>query len=216
MTIYFLSGLGADSRAFQYLTFPTGTKVIYIDWIKPNENEALHSYAERISKKIDTTEPFVLTGLSFGGMLATEVIKFVQPQKTFLISSVARRQELPSLYKLAGLLRLHKMLPSKEINKSSALMYWLFGITEAADKLLLNDILSATDVLFSKWAIHEIVNWKRTSSPQNIIRIHGDKDRVLPIINFKPDYLIKDGGHFMVVNKAKEISDILNREINSI
>ena len=63
-------------------------------------------------------------------------------------------------------------------------------------------------------SINEIVNWKRTDAPLNIIRIHGNKDRVLPIINFKPNYLIKNGGHFMVANRAAEVSKILQYEIN--
>ena len=51
-------------------------------------------------------------------------------------------------------------------------------------------------------------------APENIIRIHGDKDKVLPIINFQPQHLIKRGGHFMIANRANEISAILATVIN--
>ncbi len=215
VTLYFLSGLGADSRAFKYLTFPKNVKPVFIDWLTPYKNEPLQSYAKRISEKIDSSQPFILIGLSFGGILATEVLEFIKPQKTILISSVARRQELPSYYKLAGLLRLNKLLPSKATNRSNALTYWLFGITEAKDKSLLDEILTSTNTDFSKWAVNEILNWKRKTSPKNIVRIHGNKDRVLPIINFQPNHLVKEGGHFMVVNKANEISNILEVEIGA-
>ena len=214
VTIYFLSGLGADSRAFKYLTFAPGVKTIFIDWLVPEKNESIQKYAERIAAKIDTSQSFILVGLSFGGILATEVMQFIQPQKVVLISSVARRQELPFYYKLAGLLQLNKLLPKKTIQKSNVFTNWLFSIAAKSDKILLQEILTASNPSFSKWAINEILNWKRTVAPLNIIRIHGNKDRVLPIINFKPDYLLKNGGHFMVANRATEVSKILQNEIN--
>jgi pimeloyl-ACP methyl ester carboxylesterase len=213
MTLYFLSGLGADRRAFKFLTFPANTTIVFIDWITPHKNESLIDYAKRISQRIDTSSPFILIGMSFGGILATEIIEFVQPQKTILISSVTRRQELPFYYRLAGFLGANKLLPANVSNRANALTYWMFGIQNPEDKSLLKEILKSTDTRFSKWAINEILNWKRNTSPKNLIRIHGDEDRVLTIINFKPKYLLKAAGHFMVVNRASEISKILNTEI---
>ncbi len=91
----------------------------------------------------------------------------------------------------------------------------MFGITNRQDKLLLKEILESTDTRFSKWAINEILNWKRKAGPGNLIRIHGDKDRLLPINKFKPTYLLKGAGHFMIANRATEISEILEMEISS-
>jgi len=216
MTIYFLSGLGADESAFKNLIYPVGVNAVFIDWLMPVKNETMQEYAKRIAAKIDTSNPFVLVGLSFGGMLATEVLAFVKPKKTILISSAARRQELPVYYKLAGTLGLNKLLPKKNIHKSNIFTNWLFSISASNDKFLLQEILTASNPDFSKWAINEIVNWKRKTSPENIIRIHGNKDRVLPIINFKPTYLLKGGGHFMIVNRADEISKILELELSTV
>jgi len=209
VTIYFLSGLGADNRAFKYLTFPQEVETIFIDWLTPAPNDTMSSYAKKIAEKIDTTKPFVLIGLSFGGMLATEVMEFVQPQKTILLSSAARRQELPLHFRITGRLGLNKFIPSKSVNKSNPFTNWLFGITAEKDKILLEQILTDSNTAFSKWAINEIVNWKRSTAPANIIRIHGSKDRVLPLQNATADYMVKDGGHFMVVNRADEISQII-------
>lgn len=214
MTVYFLSGLGADSRAFKYLTFPANTKIVFIDWLPPYKKEPLTNYAKRIAACIDTSGPFILAGMSFGGILATEVIQFIQPEKTILLSSVTCRQQLPFCYRLAGRLKLDKLLPAKATNMSNWFTYRMFGISNKKDKLLLDEILKNTDTAFSKWAIHEILNWKRKISPAGIIRIHGTGDRILPVNNFKPTYLLKNAGHFMIVNRAKEISVILEKEIN--
>lgn len=214
VTIYFLSGLGANYSAFKYLSFPPAVQTVFIDWLKPEKNESIKSYAKRIAAKINTAEPFILVGLSFGGMLATEVIEFVQPQKTILISSAARRQELPLYYRLAGTLGINKLFPAAVIKKGNRLINWVMGVSAVKDKDLVSEILKASDPVFSKWAINEIVNWKRTTAPENIVRIHGDKDKVLPIINFIPHHLINAGGHFMIANRAAEISAILKAELN--
>ena len=215
MTIYFLSGLGANYSAFQYLEFPAGVETVFIDWLVPGKKETIQAYAKRIAEKIDSSKPFILVGLSFGGMLATEVMEFVTPQKTILISSAARRQELPAHYKLAGTLRVNKLFPAAVIKKGNALINWMMGVSAIRDKKLVQEILAASDPVFSKWAINEIVHWKRRITPANIIRIHGNKDKVLPIINFKPHYVIKKGGHFMVANRAGEISAILAQIITA-
>jgi hypothetical protein len=188
-------------------------QTVFVDWLTPEKNEPIKNYAKRIAEKINTEEPFMLIGLSFGGMLATEVIEFVTPQKTILISSAARRQELPFYYKLAGALRLNKLFPAAVIKKGNVVINWLMGVSAIKDKNLVQEILTASNPEFSKWAINQIVNWKRTAAPENIIRIHGNKDRILPVINFKPQHLIKDGGHFMVANRANEISSIIGSEL---
>lgn len=209
MNVYFLSGLGADSRALSHLKLPQQCNAVFIEWLIPLKNETIHEYAKRIASGIDTSSPFILVGLSFGGILATEVQEFVKPVKTILISSVACRKELPLLYRFAGTIHLHKILPSKTTNRSNFFTYWMFGINDEKDKHLLKEILTSTNTQFSKWAINEIVNWRRNQVPSNIIRIHGTKDRILPVRNFKPDFIVPDGGHFMVVNKAAEVSAIL-------
>lgn len=212
MTIYFLSGLGADSRSLKYLTFSPKNKVVFVEWLIPNENETLSTYAQRLANKINTEEAFMLVGLSFGGILATEIMEYVKPAKTILISSVARRQELPIFYRLVGLFRLNRFIPSKTANRPNALTFWMFGINKNEDKVLLTEILTSTNTKFSKWAVNEIVHWTRVESPKDIIRIHGNNDRVLPINRFIPTYMIRDAGHFMVVNRAKEISEIIDKE----
>lgn len=213
MNLYLLSGLGADERAFRSLRFPEPVQPVYLNWLQPLPKETMQQYAKRMAGRIDTSKPFSLAGLSFGGMLVTEMLEYVRPVKTFLISSVACRKELPALYKIAGMLQLNKLLPEKTVNKANPLAYWFFSVNTKNEKEQLKEVLAATDPKFSKWAIREILHWKRTEPPQNIIRIHGSADRVLPIKKFTPYYLIKDGGHLMIANRAAEVSAVLMKEL---
>lgn len=215
MTIYFLSGLGADERVFQRLVIP-GHHKIYLSWLTPNKSELLSEYAKRMSEKINTKEPFVLIGLSFGGMLAIEMMEFVKPAKTFLISSAASINELPFYYRWAGKLKMDKLLPEKKMSQSNAFLYWCFGVQTKNEQVILKEILSATDAKFTKWAIHAIINWNRTQAPENVIRIHGTNDRVLPMQRAVNLHKIYGGGHLMILNKADAVSSILQYELNKL
>lgn len=205
--IYIFSGLGVDKRVFDKIDFGT-LNIKFMDWIEPLENENLESYALRISETITDKNP-ILIGLSFGGMLAVEISKIKEVKNIILIASAKNKFELPLIFRLAGKLKFNKLVPNSILKKQNFITNWLFGINSDSEKKLLKNILQDTDLKFLKWAINEIVNWKNEISPQKCFHIHGNKDRIIPIKNVKTDFVIKNGGHFITVNKAKEIESII-------
>jgi hypothetical protein len=48
--VYFISGLGADKRAFSFLDL-SFCEPVFIEWIKPLKNETLQGYALRLGGK---------------------------------------------------------------------------------------------------------------------------------------------------------------------
>ena len=111
MKAYFISGLGADKKAFRRIKLPSGYEPVYLDWIPPQKNESLTNYARRFSSLIKNDDAFILIGLSFGGMLASEIARLRRPMKTIIISSLASSSELPWYFKQAGKIGLHKAVP---------------------------------------------------------------------------------------------------------
>lgn len=216
MTIYFISGLGADKRAFGKLKLPDNYIVKHIDWITPIENEPLENYALRLSKEIDTTHPFVIVGLSFGGIIATEISKILKPKLTVLISSIASKQFLPWYYKIIGLTFLDKLIPASILKKPSRLSFYFFGAKTIETKKLLTNIFHDTDEIFLKWAIRKIVTWKNIVVPTNLFHIHGSADKILPLRFLRADVEIKAGGHLMVFDKADQVSKILTERLGSL
>lgn len=206
--IYIFSGLGVDKRVFDNIDF-SGLNISYVDWIDPLKNETFESYAERISK--DFEKDSILIGLSFGGMLAVEVSKIMPVKKVILIASAKNKNELPKWFLIAGKLKLNRVVPSSILKTTNFITNWLFGVTTSTEKLLLKNIIKDTDATFLKWAINQIVNWKNLSVPQNCIHIHGTNDRILPSKHIKVDYPIKNGSHFMTVNKAQEIEKLIKQ-----
>lgn len=207
MNVYFLSGLGADKRIFSRLVFTEHFKLNHIEWIPPIDNEALDVYCSRLSRQIDQTEPFILIGVSFGGLVAIEIAKVLRPLKIIIISSISGDDQLPWYYKLAGLIQVHKVLPVKVLKISGPLMFWFFGASTKEAKVLLTQILKDTDADFLKWAISKILSWKQKTAP-DLFQIHGTADHILPSFA-GADLKVKNGGHLMVYDKSEMISNIL-------
>lgn len=211
MKAYFISGLAADSTIFRNITLPEEIHPVYLDWIPNQKNESLTHYALRMAEKIDPASPFVLIGLSFGGMLATEIAKRYKPYATILIASVPLSSQIPPYYKWGGKLQLHKIIPAS-VAKSKIIARNFFNVQTKEEEKMLDDIIRTTDVPFTRWGLDAILKWKNTEVPQPIWHIHGTADRILPVKYTHPTHTIKGTGHMMALNKGEEISNIL-REI---
>lgn len=209
-TIYLLSGLGADERIFKSLTFPQGFEIKYLSWLPPTHaKEPLADYCRRLAAQIDTSAPFVLAGLSFGGMVCCALNDIVSPIKTILLSSVATRSELPQLYKFAGMAGIARVLPGSAPTPVMPMLKWYMGVETDEDRQLVEAFIADGLPDFNKWAMYKVTHWKKVKPPQNLYQIHGTRDRIFPVGKTRAGYLIKDGGHFMVLNKAAEVSAIL-------
>jgi hypothetical protein len=219
VTVYFISGLGADKRAFQKLVLPENLLIRHIEWVDNSINESLPDYCHKLCIQINTSEPFILVGLSFGGIVAVELSKIIQPEQIILISSISTAAQLPMDrvgYFFIKKLHLYKCIPSFIFKKANAITYWLFGVKKTEEKELLTQIISDTPSTFAKWAMGKILTWENNCKPENIFHIHGTADKLFPIKNIIPDVRIHNGGHFMVYSKADEISRILSNRLKTI
>lgn len=212
MKIYGISGLGADKRVFKYLTLEH--ELIPIEWIKPKKRETLIEYSERLIKKyeIGNEEEFGVLGVSFGGLVATEISKLKKPKFTILISSVETRKELTGIMKLVGKLKLIELIPEKLLNPPKIVAHFMFGTKK---KELLNSIIDDTDLSFTKWAVRELMLWNNETRLVNLIKIGGTKDKLLPPKG-ENTILIENGEHLMIVDKAKQVSEIINEKIKML
>ena len=201
-TIYLFPGLGADGRIFDHYTF-SGYQKRVMDWYKPTKQETLSQYAQRYVSEIKEDNP-ILIGVSFGGMVASELSQLIPGAKLILISSAARAKELPVIYQLCGQLKITRFLPAKLMLTPNPMIHWLFGAQNQLLKQLLTNILKETDPRFLKWALHAIATWKAKQIPINTLRIHGSKDWIIPSPKLDHLYLL-EGGHLAVVQQQAAI-----------
>lgn len=215
MKCYCISGLGADETVFKFLIFPKNVSPVFLNWLPVHNGESLEVYAKRMNEGIDSNEPFLLLGLSMGGMIAVEIAKINPPTKLILISSITTVSELPKLYKLAGKYGLNSFLSPKILKNISVLKKWFAFYKPVHRDLLIAAIRNADDG-FIRWSIQAITQWKNLERPTSYIHLHGTKDNVLPASLTQPTHLINNGRHFMIVENAEEISHILAEELKSI
>lgn len=206
MKLYLIGGLGADERVFKYLKLESSTQVI--KWIDPKPNEELKNYVSRLFEQIDTKEEFGLLGVSFGGIVAIELAKLQKPKRLILISSVENSKQLPKKYITIGKTQILKLIPNSLIKPPKIILGYLFG---AKNKKLLEQIVKDTPDKFIRWALNKMIFWSNDSTSIKTIRIHGTNDKLIPLKG--ESIKIKDGGHFMIVDKAEEISRIINEQI---
>ncbi len=207
--VYFISGLGADSRAFNFLDL-SFCNPIFIEWPSHSTSDTLESYSEKIFQSIND-EQAIIVGLSFGGMLATEIAKKHPHTKVILVSSCKTYKEIPGYLRFWRFLPLYK-LHSNRIKKLSAMVpSAILGVKGTEQKKIQRQILNDSDPAFTRWAIGAILNWKNITVPKNLTHIHGTADNLLPYKYVHPHHTIHGGAHIMIMDKAREVSDLLRK-----
>lgn len=214
MVIYAIPGLGTTEKLYVN-TKINGVEIIVLDWPTPDKNDTMETYARKFLPQINTSVPFCLLGVSFGGMLCAELSKIIYPKKTFLISTSKSRKELPWFIKTLNHFPIHKIVPEKQHRKMAYQGRWIIGFGKAYIPEFLGMVNSMTENYF-KYCINIIVSWKEKELPKNSIHIHGDADRLLWYKYVKPDYTIKEGSHAMIVFQAGEINKIIEKELQKI
>ncbi|MBK8746855.1 MAG: alpha/beta hydrolase [Saprospiraceae bacterium] len=213
MNVYFISGLGADKRVFQNLDIDPKFNVINVEWVDPKRKETIEAYAGRLISQIDTTKPFQIVGLSFGGMMATVISEQIRPEQIILISSNSVGRPIGKFYR--GLIGFVLLSPFSApfLKSTNKFTYKLFGTHTPDEKALLKSILKDTDSKFLKWALKAIGKWKHPNKSPIAYQINGSADKMVKLEYVDADKVIEGGEHFMVLSKAEEISKVINAQL---
>lgn len=213
MKIYAISGLGADKRLFNNLNLDH--EIVYLDWESHQNCKDLKAYSKRFLTRIDISKPFVLMGVSFGGMICSELSNWCNPAMVILISSAENKFGLPNVYRMAGKADMVKLFPKSAIGAvnfsiSEVILKKMFG----SDSLLLSEYIKNVDADFVKWAAQIICTWQNKETIQQPkLKIKGNKDHILPSLG-SDTKIIKNAGHFVVYENAQEVSAIINTALN--
>lgn len=205
-TLYLIPGTGADHRFFSRLQLDANTQVI--KWTEWGNAQTIREYAEVLSLQINTEEPFGILGVSFGGMLAVEMSKFLGPEKLILVSSAKLYKELPIIVRISRRVGVHYLI-SPWLIKIIPFAGKIFGVSKK-DKRFFDKMIDETPKGHLKKTIRSILYWKNTVIPSDVIHIHGSHDKVIPIKKIQRPTAIEGGGHFMVYNMADQVGEIIN------
>ncbi len=209
-------GMGANARLFEPQQ-PIGAGIEVPRWLTPLRRESLASYAERMAAKLDTSRPFVLGGVSFGGMLAWEVAQHVPADRlrgVLLISACRSRRGIPILYRWAGLAAATMPAVVFQLAKASApLARMAMGIVTPEQAAVFDQMLRDADPAFLKWCLWALLRWRGPANPvaAPLLQIHGGSDRILPPRLCTAEHVIRGAGHLLNVTHPAEVNWLIGR-----
>lgn len=208
-----LPGLGADPRLFnpQREAF---SDLISPNWLLPRDRETLPSYAERLAEQVRAQvpagQPLILGGVSFGGMLASEMSRVLKPAAVVMIASALSPSEIdPKLRHVATAGQWIPNAVGARSKQAGRLFIRQLGPMRLQDRQFLETMIDAVPFSFIKWAGKAIFDWPGAAPTCPVIRIHGDSDRIIPLPKSGVAHIIRRGGHVPNISHAAEINAII-------
>lgn len=209
MKLYMVSGMGAGYEVLSLLKFPADITPVYLPWLQPAEDESLTHYAKRMAANIPKTEPCILLGYSFGGIVVQEMAKELEVQKIIILASIKSETEKKRLFKIKPVVRYFDRLPTGMFNTQSARYYAAVRRWIDPKNPNLLKYFTQRDPYYLKWCAMQVLRWENKTPSGKVIQIMGDRDIVFPIERCKPDYVIKNGTHLFPITRFREVNEIL-------
>lgn len=207
LPLFLLSGMAADERLFadQLALFPS---LRVLPWLDPAPGESLRSYSERMSRQIDSTQPCIIGGASFGGIVALEMAQYLPTAACILIGSIRSPAELPGYWRRLWPIALFGPEFIRKVAIFGACYCYRFLPKSQLRRLRK---LSRPEASFVRWAICAVLKWKRdpTISKVPVYQIHGSADEVLPIARTRPDVVVQGGVHALTIFSPTEVKRFL-------
>lgn len=205
--------MSSTSLIFERLEWDTSRfELHFLEWLPFEKNESLLAYTEKYIPLIQHNNP-ILVGVSFGGILAQELSKIIDVQKTIIISSVRSNREFPNRFKWAKYTKLYKLLPTQGVEFLLKIMARYGSEKQKTRVALYNRYLSIRDPHYLNWCIKTVLTWDQKEELENVIHIHGTKDEVFPFKNIRKAIEVKGGTHAMILVKYKWFNQNLQKII---
>jgi len=211
LRVYLFPGQGADHRQFRDIRFPVDVDTVHISYPVPDKRESMESFALSFIPLIDQEHPFVLMGVSLGGMLCTELADTLNPLGVIVVSSAKSYMELPGRYTFMRKFHLNRIIPKRLVKGGSRMLQGIVEPDRRYDPKTFKSMIRAKDPLYLKRTVDMIVNWNRIHHDPDIVHIHGNSDNTIPVRNVNCDYLIPEGSHMMILSRAEEINLLLEK-----
>ncbi len=198
---FILPGMGATSAMYDSLRPEIDFEVNFLDWPEYRGETTYVEVAKRLIAENDISDGDIIGGSSLGGMAALEIAQILLPKTTVLLGSAINKREVQSA--LAILSSLAAVTPISFIQ-------FLVG----KHKSLVSKMFSNCDPEFIRAMCLHLPSWPGYSGPkENILRLHGRKDHVIPCPATGAE-IIDGAGHLLAMTHHRETGKFLNN-VNS-
>lgn len=209
--LYYLCGLGTDERLWQPL-ITQGLPGKVLKYPAPLPDDTLPVYAGRwsahLAEEMAGDQDAVLVGMSFGGLMAGELARLLNPKGLVLISTLKRADELPPYFRRMRVLTDYVTgMQLRDWHFNLARLYYGILPDSAANDLIVK-MIGDSDPTVHRFIIRSVLHWAPSWQPfVNLLHVHGALDRVFPPKYLKePVSYIPGGTHIVVLEEPALIA----------
>jgi pimeloyl-ACP methyl ester carboxylesterase len=192
--IYALPGMGADGSMYG-ATWRTLPDCKFVEWPDYEGERSIVSIAKRIAAEQKIQASDILIGSSLGGIVACQIAKITPVYSLVLVGSAKKKEEISRFLSV-----IHPLVDLAPLT----------FIQRLAGKIPsdLAQMFSKSQAEFIRAMCRAIFEWDGLGDePVRLLRIHGTKDRVIPLPEGVQHTLI--GGHLIAITHSQECVDII-------
>lgn len=204
--IVLFSGMGGDKRMFGPTRLP-GFDLVTPDHLDSEEGESLADFAERTADHHDLSADDVVGGVSFGGMLASQISARRKLAGAILLASCHQTRRLPAGYRVVE--RFSRVIPDALLGLRSwpPLVRGRFSPIDEKNAEIMIEMARGYSPLMLRRFGRMIVEWpgvETFSCP--MLAVHGDGDRILPPSCIDAHLVLPAAGHAFTLTHPEPIN----------
>lgn len=174
---------GAPWRELPHTTF--------LDWPEYRGETTLSEVSERVIEEGGVSAEDVPMGSSLGGMVALEIAARVGAARVALIGSASNAGEVGGWLRLAAPLA------------SVAPIRWVQTLVGSSGPEVVQEFARA-DADFLRAMCGAVAAWKAPAFDGRILRVHGERDHVIPCPDDPDARVIRGAGHLLACTHGEE------------
>ena len=187
---------------------------VKIKWLDNQDNESIQAYANRLIETYRINKDDTIAGLSFGGLLAQEIARILNHNIVILISSFRDTHDLRPLYQIGLKSGLYRLAPNFRVPIIDEIIAYNLNSQNQESKPILREMLEQTNYELLKWSLQKIAELPLKSHEGFIAHnIIGNNDKILRTWKNEYTTIIQGGSHFMVYEKANEVTEVIRKII---
>ncbi len=180
-------------------------------------DETLQNYAQRLAKTIDTSTPFILVGVSLGGMLAQELALLLKPVAVIIIASCNNYKSISFPWQLIGKF-IHRMpnIVIKIILNSVGYLANKINYRKFPNQKNYAKMLKEISPYLVRWQCGAATKWQLSKNlTMPVLHIHGARDLLMPIKKVQPHNIIANGGHLINITHARRVNGFIAKMLQA-
>lgn len=204
--VYLIPAPDMDERAIESVLLE-GVEFVRVNLPTLTFDSNLKDVTAHLAKQINNSEPIIL-GFCYGGVLAIEVGKQVEAKRIIVVSGVKDSQGIVLSRKIMAVG--FYLVPEFVLRGFGLVISFLVNQVLRIDVKIPRIWQKAGQ---NKFILKHALNFDSRGTNGEIVRIHGSKDRVVPLAKYGAEYTIKDAGHFMFVHRRKDVLQAIAQAI---